>query len=125
MWIPRGKQRGFPTGGAGLISETDTRKVNTTGERSPWNPSLFVLRHEPIKIFLVNPPLAILADDREVAALGVGADRLAGNSDVLSSLLVVHVAWSNSRTRHLRYHGVGYQFSKLVHELLVEDLGSF
>src|ERR1035437_5446312 len=55
----------------------------------------------------------------------MGADRLGGNLVALPSLLVVHVARSNSRTRHLRHDGVGYQFSKLLHEFLVEHLGSF
>src|ERR1035437_3176602 len=54
-----------------------------------------------------------------------GANRLDGNSDVLSSLLVVHVAWSSSRNRHLRHDGVGSESSKLFHEFLVEHLDTF
>src|ERR1017187_3723107 len=55
-----------------------------------------------------------------------GANRLDGNSsDVLSSLLVVHVAWSSSRNWHLRHGGVGSQSSKLFHEFLVEHLDTF
>ena len=101
------------------------RKSSFQDMPAPRDPLLLVFRHEPIKVFLVNPPFSILSDDREVAKPHVGPDRLGGNPDVLSSLLVVHVAWSNSRTRHLRYDGVGYQFCQLFHEFLVEHPGSF